>query len=132
VDFTPIAAGMPVLVPILNCIVTQFPSDPKNFDDVALKQFKASITDFSMKIDGIDIKHLQSDLVRTGFFSAGQATPGTISEWLANPDTNDVSDAKSLGYWGVVSLAHGAHTIEFGGSTNTGFSGHVIDHVTVA
>ena len=123
-----VPAGSPILVPIFTLISSQFQSDPKNYNNVTLKDWKVSVNDLFLKIDGQDVKNLQSDLVRTGVFSAGAPAPDTIGAYLADPATGSPDGLKSIGYWGVVALAPGAHQIEFGGSSPT-YSVHVIDKV---
>jgi hypothetical protein len=127
-----VPANTPILVPIFNNIAVQFTTDPKSFDNKVQAGWKVNVNDLFLKIDGTDVKNLQSDLVRTPYFSAGNATPDTISSLLADPATGTVSTAKSAGYWAVIGgLSPGEHTIEFGGTSASGFGVHVTDHISV-
>lgn len=120
----------PILVPLLNIISSQWQGDPPDFNDNSIAGWKADVKDIFLKIDGHDIKNLAADLVDTGSFSAGKAKPGTVGEYLSDPATGNVEVLKGSGYYAVVELAAGKHTIEFGGSTSA-YSVHVIDNLTV-
>ncbi|HSU05752.1 MAG TPA: hypothetical protein VLI93_09280 [Acetobacteraceae bacterium] len=124
-----VPAGKPLLIPILNQFDTL---DPKNVENKAMSDFKKSVNGLFAEIDGIAVKNLQSDLVRTDFFSMGAPRPSSLIEQLGAPPGTDLSPSKSSGYWLMVQgLAPGQHTLHFGGSSNTGFSTEVTDHITV-
>ena len=125
-----VPAGKPLLIPILNQFDTL---DPKNVENKALTNFQKSVTSLFADIDGIPLKNLQSDLVRTDFFSMGPTQSGSLVEQLGAPVGVDLSPTKSSGYWLLVDgLAAGStHTLHFGGSLSSGFSTETTDHITV-
>jgi hypothetical protein len=97
-----------------------------------MSDFKKSVTGLFASIDGVPVQNLQSDLVRTDFFSMGPTQPGSLVNTLGAPVGVDLSPTKSSGYWLMVQgLAPGEHTLHFGGNLNTGFSTEVIDHIIV-
>jgi hypothetical protein len=128
-SITDVPAGKPLLIPVLNQFDTL---DPPNVENKVLSDFQKSVASLFADIDGIPVKNLQSDLVRTDFFSMGPTQPGSLVEQLGAPVGTDLSPTKSSGYWLMVEgLAPGQHTLHFGGSLSTGFSTEVTDHITV-
>lgn len=128
-SITDVPAGKPLLIPVLNQFDTL---DPPNVENKVLSDFQKSVASLFADIDGVPVKNLQSDLVRTDFFSMGPTQPGSLVEQLGAPVGTDLSPTKSSGYWLMVEgLAPGQHTLHFGGSLSTGFSTEVTDHITV-
>jgi hypothetical protein len=139
-----VPASKPLLVPILNNIAAQFTGhgpDPatggKGAANIAQAEFQTSVTDLSLNIDGKAIGNLQSDLVRTDWFSPGNtAAPGSVANVFASLGVfvpGDLGPAKSVGYWAVIQglTAGSTHTLDFGGSTSSGFSLHIHDTIHV-
>lgn len=134
-----VPANTPLLVPVLNNIAIQFTGkgpDPltggKGGGNIVTTDWMKSVTDLFLKIDGqsVSSSELQSDLIRTDWFSAGTTQPGSLAE--AFGIVGDISPSKSVGYWAVVKgfAAGTTHTIEFGGKTSAGFSLDIKDTVT--
>jgi hypothetical protein len=124
-----VPAGKPLLIPVLNSFDTL---DPKNVENMDMQAFQNGVRGLFAEIDGVPIKNLQSYLVRTDFFSMGPTQLGSLAEQIGEPLGVDLSPTKSSGYWLMVEgLAPGQHTLEFGGSLNTGFSTMTIDQITV-
>ena len=95
-SITDVPAGKPLLIPVLN----QFdPLDPPNVENKVLSDFQKSVASLFADIDGVPVKNLQSDLVRTDFFSMGPTQPGSLVEQLGAPVGTDLSPTKSSGYW---------------------------------
>ena len=133
-----VPAGKPLLVPILNDLALQFTGkgpDPvtggKGAADQILATWQKSVTNLFLNIDGVPVSNLQSDLVRTNWFSAGTVQPGSLAESFGL--TGDLGPSKSDGYWAVVKgLGAGStHTLDFGGATSDGFSVHITDTIHV-
>ena len=133
-----VPAGKPLLVPVLNDLALQFTGkgpDPltggKGAANQVLTDWQHSVTNLFLNIDGNPVNNLQSDLVRTDWFSAGTVQPGSLAESFGL--TGDLGPSKSDGYWVVVkSFAAGStHTLEFGGSTSNGFSIDISDTIHV-
>ena len=140
-------ASKMMLVPILNFIALQFTGTGPNPKNIAtgtpaaanelIKDWANSVTNLFLRIDGKDVIDFKQDFVKTGFFSAGTATPDSLAGALGL--TGDLGHSKSEGFWAVLPgfAAGTTHTVEFGGSTatlgtNTGYTIDVRDtiHVT--
>jgi hypothetical protein len=133
-----IHAGETVLIPILNNLAFGFNGrgpDPatggKGAANQLLTDWKSSVTSLFLNIDGHAVNNLQSDLVNTSWFNFPTPQPGSLIDGY----TGALGPDKSVGYWGVVTLGAGTHTIDFGGSYTQAdgsvASVHIIDHVNV-
>ncbi len=120
-----VPANTPLLVPVLNSLVFQFTGKGPDLisggnagANITLKDWMTSVSGLFLKIDGqsVSSSELQSDLIRTDWFSAGTPQSGSVAEALGV--VGDISPAKSAGYWAVLKgfAAGTTHTIEFGGS----------------
>ena len=98
-SITDVPAGKPLLIPVLNQFDTL---DPPNVENKVLSDFQKSVASLFADIDGVPVKNLQSDLVRTDFFSMGPTQPGSLVEQLGAPVGTDLSPTKSSGYWLMV------------------------------
>jgi len=131
-----VPGNKPLLVPILNDLVLQYTGkgpDPltggKGAADQLLADWQKSVTSLVLDIDNHPVGNLQSDLVRTDFFSLGTVQPGSVAQAFGL--SGELAPSKSDGYWAVIQgLAPGSHTIDFGGSSNAG-SFHITDHIKV-
>jgi hypothetical protein len=137
-----VPAGEPLLVPILNDASLQFNgrgpnplTGGKGAANQGLADWTKSVSDLFLTIDGAPVSNLQSDYVRTSWFSAGQVEPGSGSLAAANSPpllVGDLSPSKSAGFWSVISgLSPGIHHLDFGGATTTGFSLAIHDRINV-
>jgi hypothetical protein len=134
-----VEAGVPILVPVLNNLTFQNigPADPSAAPKVPAQKGQAnqwqaewhkSVTDIFLEIDGVAVRNLQSDLVRTPWFG-GAIEEGGLFDWFGF--TGDMVSANSIGYWSVIDgLASGEHTLRFGGTAGT-FSTEVNVNLTV-
>ncbi len=116
-----VKAGEPLLVPIVNDLVFQFTGrgpDPatggKGAANILLSDWRKGISDMFLTIDGHPVQNLQSDFVRTDWFSPGVAQAGSLVE--AFGITGELGPAKTAGYWAVLNgfSPDTTHTIEFG------------------
>lgn len=131
--------GTPLLIPILNDIYITFNTDerPRALANNSLGDWKRSVEDLFLVIDGVEVKNLDSFFLRTDFFSPGRPEEGEdgnlLGEFLGElPPEEDLFPSRSAGYWVMVEdLAPGEHTIQFGGTTSTGVSVNVIDTILV-
>jgi hypothetical protein len=135
-----VAAGTPLLVPVLNGIVIQndgtgnpHTTDNKGAANQALTGWQTSTTDLFLDIDGHSVSNLHADLTRTDFFSIGFAQPGSLIEALADgiDISKEIAPCKSFGYWEVIQgLTPGDHTLGFGGTASFGSEAvHALIHV---
>jgi hypothetical protein len=122
--------GDALLVPMLNNFDTL---DPKGHAKQEVKDFLASVTDLSAKIDGKPIANLGQYLeAPSDFFSMGTVRPNTFATEIGAPIGAELTPTLVAGYYLMIEgLSPGQHTLEFGGSTNTGFSVDVVDHIKV-
>jgi hypothetical protein len=128
--------GTPLLIPILNDIYITFNTDehPRALANESLRDWKRSVEDLFLVIDGVEVKNLDSHFLRTDFFSPGRSEEGNLLwDFLGDlPPKEDLFPSRSAGYWVMVEdLAPGEHTIQFGGTTSTGISANVIDTIFV-
>jgi len=132
-----VPAGKPLLLPVLNNIALQYTGtgpDPltggKGAASIVTTDWQKGVTNLFMTIDGKTVGDLQSDLVRTSWFSPGTPQPGSLIESFGF--TGDLGPAKSDGYWAVLTgfTAGSTHTLDFGGAWNGG-SVHIHDTVHV-
>lgn len=134
-----VPADKPLLVPVLNALALQYTGrgpDPSTGGQGAANQYQVgwreSVTDIFLKIDGQSIGKLQTDFVKTDWFSSGTVQPGSVAEAFGL--TGDLGLEKSSGYWAVLKgFAPGStHTLEFGGSWDNGTSSvHITDTIHV-
>jgi hypothetical protein len=122
--------GEALLLPMLNTFDTL---DPKDTETQLVNDFLASVTHLSAKIDGKAIGNLGQYLeAPSDFFSMGRVRPHTFATEIGAPIGAELTPTLVGGYYLMIEgLSPGQHTLEFGGSTNTGFSTHVVDHITV-
>lgn len=129
-------AGKPLLLPVLNDVVLQFSGrgpDPatggKGAANIALADWLKSVTSVFLTIDGEPVTNLQSDRVRSTWFSPGTAQPGSLIESFGF--SGDLGPARSDGYWAMLRpLAAGRHEIDFGGTASV--SVHIHDTIFVS
>lgn len=114
------------------------PKDPSTGTRAAanalLHDWDKSVSNLFLKVDGVSIPGLGSDLVKTGFFDMGQVQPGSLAD--AYGLTGELNASKSEGYFAVLKgFSSGDHTIEFGGSAvnydRTPYTIDVVDHIRV-
>ena len=82
--------------------------------------FDHSVTSLFATVDGVAIPDLFSHLVDSSFFDPGIAQPNTLATDLFGVAPADVSMAPAIsgGYWLMLDLPSGTHTLNFGGTTN--------------
>jgi hypothetical protein len=70
-------------------------------------------------VDGVAVPDLFSHLVDSSFFDPGIAQPNTLATDLFGVALPDVSMAPAMsgGYWLMLDLPSGTHTLNFGGTT---------------
>jgi len=99
------------------------------------------VTSLFATVDGVAIPDLFSHLVDSSFFDPGIAQPNTLATDLsgpfpvAPPDTwlgKSMAPAMSGGYWLMLDLPSGTHTLNFGGTTEDArlVGGAVFPHIT--
>ena len=122
--------GKPILVPLLNFADTL---DPKSTENGLISDFTKGASGLFATLDGKALDHLQADLVKTDFFSAGPTCPGSWANDQGVTAGTDLTPTKGAGYYIVIEgLPKGTHTLEFGGhsaSTNTTINTHDILHI---
>jgi len=147
------------LVPLVNFIDTApevFPPHPDPITPVIggpnsihsteahnISSFDRSVTSLFATVDGVAIPDLFSHLVDSSFFDPGIAQPNTLAtdtsgvspfpvappDWLGK----SMAPAKSGGYWLMLDLPTGTHTLTFGGDATAfgGISHNVTDTIHV-
>jgi hypothetical protein len=122
--------GKPILVPLLNFADTL---DSKSTENGLISDFTKGASGLFATLDGKALDHLQADLVRTDFFSAGPTRPGSWANDQGVAPGTDLTPTKGAGYYIVIEgLSKGTHTLEFGGnsaSTKTTIDTHDILHI---
>jgi hypothetical protein len=126
-----VKAGTPILVPLINFADTL---DPENVENDLINAWPSSVTDVFATIDGVSISNPRSYLETTDFFSMGRAKPNSlIAELGASAGVDlkhvELTPTKATGYYLMIDLSKGTHTIDFGGALASGFSTHVTDHI---
>jgi hypothetical protein len=143
------------LVPLVNFIDTApevFPPHPDPITPVIggpnsihsteahnIKSFDQSVivTSLFATVDGVAIPDLSSHLVDSSFFDPGIAQPNTLAIDLfhvAPPDWSGKSMAPAMsgGYWLMLDLPTGTHTLTFGGTAPAlGIDNKVTDTIHV-
>jgi hypothetical protein len=88
-----------------------------------ISSFDHSVTSLFATVDGVAVPDLFSHLVDSSFFDPGIAQPNTLATdlfgvappgWLGK----SMAPAMSGGYWLMLDLPSGTHTLNFGGMTN--------------
>ena len=124
-----VKAGEPLLVPLLSTFDTL---DPLQTEKDYISGWPGTVTDLIAKIDGVDVSK-QSYLEPTGVFSMGMTRPGSWIAELGAPVNSELCPTMATGYYLMIDLSKGAHTLEFGGKTvdaaGNVFSTHTIDHI---
>lgn len=113
-----VEAGVPLLVPVLNNLTFQWvgPGE-KGVANQGQAEWHKSVTDLFLEIDGVAVKNLQADFVRTSWFGGAIEEGGLFDSFEL---TGDLAAANSVGYWSVIDgLAPGDHTLHFGGTAGT-------------
>ena len=89
-----------------------------------ISSFDHSVTSLFATVDGVAVPDLFSHLVDSSFFDPGIAQPNTLATDLFGVAPADVSMAPAIsgGYWLMLDLPSGTHTLNFGG-TATAFGG---------
>lgn len=122
--------GEPILVPLLNFADTL---DPKPTENGLVSDFTKGASGLFATLDGKHLDHLQADLVKTDFFSAGPTLAGSWANDQGVTPGTELAPTKGVGYWIVIEgLQKGTHTLEFGGhsaSTSTTINTHDILHI---
>ena len=120
-----VPAGKPLLFPILNYAVIQYPVPLEN---QMIADFNtATPTSLSATIDGAPVPNLTSHLETSGVFSMGHAVPGTYGPGFETPGfpgdpacsgfTPDLlCPSISTGYYLMLELSPGNHVISVDGS----------------
>jgi hypothetical protein len=120
----------PILVPLLNFADTL---DTKAVENGLISDFTKGASGLFATLDGKALPHLQADLVKTDFFSAGPTLAGSWANDLGVPVGTTLTPSKGAGFWIVIEgLSKGTHTLEFGGhsaSTSTMINTHDILHI---
>jgi hypothetical protein len=129
-----VKAETPILVPLINYFDTL---DPEKVENHLINVWPSRVADVFATIDGVTISNPRDYLETTGFFSMGRAKPNSlIAELGASAGLDlkniDLTPTKATGYYLMIDLTPGSHTIDFGGALKTGFSTHVIDHINVS
>ncbi len=119
--------GKPILVPLLNFADTL---DTKPIENGLVSDFIKGASGLFARLDGKELEHLKSDLVKTDFFSAGPTLPTSWAHDQGVQTGTELTPSKGAGFWIVIEgLSKGSHTLEFGGhsaSTNTTINTHDI------
>ena len=118
--------GTPLLFPMSNLAAVQY---PVSLENQIVSAFYAGTVSLTATIDGTPITNLASHAETSGVFSMGHAIPGSFGETFETPGFpgDDPADcgtftpdllcpAISMGYWLMVNLPAGEHTITTGGS----------------
>lgn len=111
---SPIPAGKKIFFPLLNALYYNDLADPQPYPDVnqkraALGDYISNICSLNATLDGTNILFSQVGITHV------QSPPfhiqvGNYDVWGATPGSSD-DQAISEGYWGVLSLAKGQHTL---------------------
>jgi hypothetical protein len=141
------------LVPLVNFVDTApevFPPHPDPITPVIggpnsihsteahnISSFDHSVTSLFATVDGVAVPDLFSHLVDSSFFDPGIAQPNTLATdlfgvappgWLGK----SMAPAMSGGYWLMLDLPPGTHTLTFGGTAlDLGIDRHVTDTILV-
>jgi hypothetical protein len=108
--------------------------DPEAVENQLVTSFQTGVTSLFATLDGRALEHLQSDLVRTDFFSAGPTLPGSWVDDNGADVGTELTPTKGVGYWIVINrLSKGDHTLEYGGvSTSPDATIHTTATIHVA
>jgi len=118
-------AGTPLLIPMLNQVFIQYPVALENQLAAA---FYGGTVSLNASIDGVPVSNLTSYAETGPIVDYGDAVPGSFgaaygptSGFTGDPacpsfDVNDLCPAMSVGYWLMLNLSPGEHTISTGGS----------------
>ena len=122
--------GEALLVPMLNTFDTLVTESEAQ---AYIKGWRPTVKDVFASIDGTPIAHPTRYLeAPSDFFSMGSVRPNTFATEIGALKGQELTPTLVAGYYLMIEgLSPGQHTLEFGGSTNTGFSTHVVDHITV-
>jgi hypothetical protein len=113
-----VEAGVPILVPILNNLTFQWvgPGE-KGVAQQGQAEWHKSVSDLFLEIDGVAVRNLQADLVRTPWFGGAIEEGGLFDAFGLS---GDMASANSIGYWSVIDgLSSGNHTLHFGGTAGS-------------
>ena len=126
-EFTPPQSKGPVSG--ANSIHSTEAHNIKSFDDSVI------VTSLFATVDGVAVPDLSSHLVDSSFFDPGIAQPNTLATDLFQvaPPNVSMAPAKSGGYWLMLDLPSGTHTLTFGGDATAfgGISHNVTDTIHV-
>jgi hypothetical protein len=121
-----VGAGTPLLFAMANLAAVQY---PVTLENQIASNFYAGTANLVATIDGTPVPSLLSHAETSGIFSMGHAVPGSIGEAFETPGfpgddpalcgtfTPDLlCPSISMGYWLMVNLPAGQHTITTGGT----------------
>ena len=118
-----VPANEPLLVPIFNDAALQYSGhgrDPftggKGGGAQTEAQWLRDVSNVFLSINGQPVDNLQTDLVRTPWFSAGTVQPGSVAE--AYGLAGAIAPSQAVGYWAVINGQPKGTTLtlDFGGS----------------
>jgi hypothetical protein len=116
------------LVPLINIECSEAEGDGTGFDvlGTCAKGFADDFTDLTLVIDGNPVSNLSGLRVQTTF--AFNSKKGNVFGIPAFTNSKSASD----GYWALIDLSSGKHTVSFGGAYPPGeFTTNVTYQLTV-
>jgi hypothetical protein len=119
-----VPAGIPLLIPVLNQVYIQYPVPIEN---QLAGYFYGGTLSLNASIDGNPVSNLASYAETSPVVDYGDALPGSYGANSLTPgftgdpacpnfDVNDLCPSMSVGYWLMVNLPAGEHTISTSGS----------------
>jgi len=132
----------PVLVPLINYFAGRFDTDPQPQEELInqeLSDWRSTVLEDSLflVIDGVEIKNLDDFFFKSNFFTPGSPEPDSLLAFLVDEAPgykpgDDLFPSRTAGYWIMIEdLDAGAHTIHYGGQTNTGQTVDVTSNIVV-
>ncbi len=120
-----VQAGRPILIPLVNQGVFQFPAADVTF---ILNSFTGN--DLIGTINHVAIANLSKYIENTGIFSAGPIVPNTIGFGFRTPgfpgvppdcSPSDLCPSGSVGDWLMLDLSPGVYVIDTGGTASVSY-----------
>jgi hypothetical protein len=127
--------GQSLVIPLLNAFAVKTePEETAESLREYVTSFADSVTDLDLTIDGYEIDDSKLFELRTYADDFSFTFPDDNN--LYSLPAGEYEPAFSDGYWAVLELSPGTHTIEFGGEQlvredGSTYSVHVTDHITV-